>query len=61
LLSGHHEAIRLWRRKQALRSTYLRRPDLLRDRMFTKEDRQLLNELMNEGLLMAPLLCEEEG
>ena len=61
LLSGHHEAIRLWRRKQALRSTYLRRPDLLRDRMFTKEDRQLLNELMNEGLLTAPLLCEEEG
>ncbi len=61
LLSGHHEAIRLWRRKQALRSTFLRRPDLLRDRMFTKEDRQLLNELMNEGLLTAPLLCEEEG
>lgn len=61
LLSGHHEAIRLWRRKQALCSTYLRRPDLLRDRMFTKEDRQLLNELMNEGLLTAPLLCEEEG
>ncbi|MDH4152493.1 MAG: tRNA (guanosine(37)-N1)-methyltransferase TrmD [Nitrospira sp.] len=55
LLSGHHEAIRLWRRKQALRSTYLRRPDLLRDRMFTKEDRQLLDELMNEGLLTAPL------
>jgi tRNA (guanine37-N1)-methyltransferase len=61
LLSGHHEAIRLWRRKEALRSTYLRRPDLLRDRMFTKEDRQLLDELMNEGLLTAPLLCEEEG
>lgn len=61
LLSGHHEAIRLWRRKQALRSTYLRRPDLLRDRTFTKEDRQLLDELMNEGLLTAPLLCEEEG
>lgn len=61
LLSGHHEAIRLWRRKQALRSTYLRRPDLLRDRMFTREDRQLLDELMNEGLLTAPLLCEEEG
>lgn len=61
LLSGHHEAIRLWRRKQALRSTYLRRPDLLRDRTFTKEDRQLLDELMSEGLLTAPLLCEEEG
>ena len=61
LLSGHHEAIRLWRRKQALRSTYLRRPDLLRDRILTREDRQLLDELMNEGLLTAPLLCEEEG
>ncbi len=61
LLSGHHEAIRLWRRKQALRSTYLRRPDLLRDRMLTREDRQLLGELMDEGLLTAPLLCEEEG
>lgn len=61
LLSGHHEAIRVWRRKQALRSTYLRRPDLLRDRMFTKEDRQLLDELMNEGLVTARLLCEEEG
>jgi tRNA (guanine37-N1)-methyltransferase len=61
LLSGHHEAIRVWRRKQALRSTYLRRPDLLRDRMFTREDRQLLDELMNEGLLTAPLSCEKEG
>ncbi|HMS85877.1 MAG TPA: tRNA (guanosine(37)-N1)-methyltransferase TrmD [Nitrospira sp.] len=61
LLSGHHEGIRLWRRKQALRSTYLRRPDLLRDRILTREDRQLLDELMNEGLLTVPLLCEEEG
>ncbi|HEX6726105.1 MAG TPA: tRNA (guanosine(37)-N1)-methyltransferase TrmD [Nitrospira sp.] len=61
LLSGHHEAIRLWRRKQALRSTYLRRPDLLKDRMFTREDQQLLDELMSEGLLMAPTSRREEG
>jgi tRNA (guanine37-N1)-methyltransferase len=61
LLSGHHEAIRLWRRKQALRCTYLRRPDLLKDRMFTKEDRQLLDELMSEGLLTAPTSNREEG
>lgn len=61
LLSGHHEAIRLWRRKQALRSTYLRRPDLLRDRVFTNEDRQLLDELMNEGVLTAPISRREEG
>ncbi|NOU10220.1 MAG: tRNA (guanosine(37)-N1)-methyltransferase TrmD [Nitrospira sp.] len=62
LLSGHHEAIRLWRRKQALRSTYLRRPDLLQGRVFTREDQQLLDELMSEGLLTATISCwEEEG
>lgn len=61
LLSGHHEAIRLWRRKQALRSTYLRRPDLLKGRMFTREDQQLLDELMSEGLLTAPASRQEEG
>jgi tRNA (guanine37-N1)-methyltransferase len=61
LLSGHHEAIRLWRRKQALRSTYVRRPDLLKDRIFTKEDQQLLDELMSEGLLTASTSRREEG
>jgi tRNA (guanine37-N1)-methyltransferase len=29
LVSGHHEAIRRWRRKEALRRTVARRPDLL--------------------------------
>lgn len=61
LLSGHHESIRLWRRKQALRSTYVRRPDLLKGRMLTKEDQQLLDELMSEGLLTAPTSSLEEG
>ena len=61
LLSGHHEAIRLWRRKQALRSTYMRRPDLLRDRVLTREDQRLLNEVMNEGVSMAPVRSGEEG
>ena len=61
LLSGHHEAIRLWRRKQALHSTYLRRPDLLRDQLFTSEDRRLLDELRSEGLVVAPISCREEG
>lgn len=60
LLSGHHEAIRLWRRKQALRSTYLRRPDLLKGRVFTREDQQLLDELMSEGLLTAATSRREE-
>jgi len=61
LLSGHHEAIRLWRRKQALRSTYLRRPDLLKDRLLSSEDQRLLNELIREGLSTVPVRCGEEG
>jgi tRNA (guanine37-N1)-methyltransferase len=61
LLSGHHEAIRLWRRKQALRSTYLKRPDLLRDRVLTSEDQRLLNEVISEGVSMVPMYDGEEG
>lgn len=55
LLSGHHEAIRLWRRKQALRSTYMRRPDLIRDRSLSHEDQRLLNEIISEGVVSTPV------
>lgn len=48
LLSGNHEAIRLWRRKEALRSTYRKRPDLLRDRSLSDEDRRLFEEIVSE-------------
>ena len=61
LLSGHHEAIRLWRRKQALRSTYLRRPDLLRDRVLTDEDQRLLDEVISEGVTAMAMRSVEEG
>jgi tRNA (guanine37-N1)-methyltransferase len=61
LLSGHHEAIRRWRRKEALRNTYRRRPDLLRDRVLNAEDRQLLDELIREGVGSAPVRCGEGG
>ena len=60
LLSGHHEAIRLWRRKEALRSTYQKRPDLLQDRVFSLEDQQLLDELIREGVPGTPVRCGEE-
>lgn len=49
LLSGHHEAIRRWRRKAALRVTRDRRPDLLQE--LTKEDMALLAELECEDTL----------
>ncbi len=60
LVSGHHEAIRLWRRKEALRATYQRRPDLLSRRVFNREDRQLLDDIIREGVPGTPVRCGEE-
>lgn len=60
LLSGHHEAIRRWRRKEALRTTYEKRPDLLKDRQLTVEDQQLLADIIREGVPGAPVPCGEE-
>ncbi len=48
LMEGNHEAIRRWRRKQALGRTSLRRPDLLGDRELSDEDRRLLDEFRAE-------------
>jgi len=45
LLSGHHEAIRRWRRGHSLRRTLERRPDLLETAPLTSEDRQLLDRI----------------
>ena len=45
LLSGHHAEIERWRRREALRRTLERRPDLLRDAALTAEDRQELERL----------------
>lgn len=61
LLSGNHQAIRQWRRKEALKNTYLKRPDLLRDRLLNDEDRRLLDEIRREGTEPAPVQCGEEG
>ena len=48
LMSGDHEAIRRWRRKQALGRTFLRRPDMLKDKELDDEARQLLAEFKRE-------------
>jgi len=48
LLSGHHEQIRRWRRKESLRRTRRLRPDLLERVSLTKEDRRLLEEIEEE-------------
>lgn len=48
LLSGNHEAIRVWRRKESLRLTRRVRPDLLAQATLTDEDRRLLQEIAAE-------------
>lgn len=45
LVGGHHEQVRRWRRKEALRRTLQRRPDLLAEAELTEEDWRLLREL----------------
>jgi tRNA (guanine37-N1)-methyltransferase len=50
LTSGHHEAVRKWRLKEALRRTVARRPELLQGRVLTKEESKLMAELRAESL-----------
>ena len=48
LLSGHHENIRRWRKKESLKNTLRRRPDLVNMERLTREDRDLLDILRRE-------------
>jgi tRNA (guanine37-N1)-methyltransferase len=49
LLSGHHEQIARWRRKEALRRTRERRPDLFAKLdLSSKQDQKILKELNEE-------------
>ena len=44
LISGHHENIRKWRRKQSLLITKERRPDMFKKIVLSKEDNKLLKK-----------------
>jgi tRNA (guanine37-N1)-methyltransferase len=48
LLSGHHDQIRRWRRRESLRRTRELRPDLFGRIMLTEEDLELLDEIDDE-------------
>jgi tRNA (guanine37-N1)-methyltransferase len=50
LLSGHHEEIRKWRRRQSLLRTLERRPELLNQAELTREDKKILGELRDSLL-----------
>jgi tRNA (guanine37-N1)-methyltransferase len=45
LLSGNHREIDLWRRRESLKRTWERRPDLLEETELSNEDRAYLKEL----------------
>jgi tRNA (guanine37-N1)-methyltransferase len=45
LISGHHREIEKWRRRESLRRTLTRRPDLLKQVDLSADDRVLLEEL----------------
>ena len=49
LLSGHHGEVDRWRRREALRRTVERRPDLLDSATVSDEDQRILDELRAEG------------
>lgn len=48
LLSGNHSEILLWRRREALKRTAVRRPDLLAGASLSEEDKKLLREFDKE-------------
>ena len=48
LLNGNHKLIREWREKESLRTTYKKRPDLLVNYNFTKEQLKWLDEIKQE-------------
>lgn len=48
LLSGHHARIDRWRKKQSIKRTLLRRPDLLAEKDLTEEEKELLREVKAE-------------
>ena len=56
LLNGNHKDINRWRRKQALKRTLMKRPDLFNSATLDKQDLKLLIELSEEGHIPAELM-----
>ena len=48
LMSGDHAKIEVWRRKEALMRSQLRRPELLEGKTWSKQDLKLLDEIRQE-------------
>lgn len=61
LLSGDHEAIRRWRRREALRATLEKRPDLLERAALSEEERRWIAEWIREEATAPPSRVAEEA
>ncbi len=61
LVSGHHAQVARWRREQALRRTWERRPDLLASAPLSEADRAFLAKLAAEAGRLAQPDAEREG
>jgi tRNA (guanine37-N1)-methyltransferase len=53
LLSGNHQEIREWRRRQSLEKTWRRRPDLLARLQLSRADREIIEEVQRAALAPA--------
>lgn len=49
LKTGHHEEIERWRRREALKCTFFRRPDLLAEANLSAEDRKMIQDFIING------------
>ncbi|SEK84587.1 tRNA (guanine37-N1)-methyltransferase [Carnobacterium iners] len=52
LISGNHKKIAEWQEKESLRRTYLRRPDMLTETIFTKDQKKWLDDIKKETNLL---------
>ena len=48
LLSGNHQLVDRWRKKEALKRTFLVRPDLIEETKLSDEEKKLLKEIKQE-------------
>ncbi len=49
LISGHHDNVRKFRLEESLRRTYLKRPELLKNRVFTAEELNMMEKIRQES------------
>lgn len=50
LISGNHAEIEYWRKKESLRRTYQRRPDLLKKVTLSPQDKKILDQIKREEI-----------